>query len=79
MDTNMKENNTNELSVEEMEQVSGGILPLVLAYAQSHWADSCFTCTKSNGGVPVQFTPPLIRNPAAWSRINRRESVQYTA
>ena len=32
MDTNMKENNTNELSVEEMEQVSGGILPLVLAY-----------------------------------------------
>ena len=32
MDTNMKENNTNELSIEEMEQVSGGILPLVLAY-----------------------------------------------
>ena len=32
MDTNTKENNVNELSIDEMEQVSGGILPLVLAY-----------------------------------------------
>lgn len=30
MNTNMKENDMNELSLSELEQASGGILPIVL-------------------------------------------------
>ena len=30
MNTNMKENNSNELSLDELEQASGGILPIAL-------------------------------------------------
>ena len=32
VNTNLKENNKTELSINEMEAVSGGILPLALAY-----------------------------------------------
>ena len=36
MNTNMKENNMNELNFSEMEQANGGILPILLVNVASY-------------------------------------------
>ena len=46
MDTNMKENSMNELNISEMEQASGGILPILLGLG-----------TLALGGVIIAVMP----------------------